>query len=82
MCVSDDASALKNATSFRVQKGKKVRLSQPTQFMAQDREIVDEAYPGDIIGIHDPGIYNIGDSLCEDNSKIIYDYSSKILIIL
>lgn len=56
-----------------VQKGKKVRLSQPQQFMAQDRVIVEGAYPGDIIGIHDPGIFNIGDTLCADNSKIIYD---------
>lgn len=55
-----------------VQKDKKVRLSQPTQFMAQDREIVEEAYPGDIIGIHDPGIFNIGDTLCQDNSKLKY----------
>lgn len=55
-----------------VQKDKKVRLSQPTQFMAQDREIVEEAYPGDIIGIHDPGIFNIGDTLCQDNSKLMY----------
>lgn len=55
-----------------VQKEKKVRLSQPTQFMAQDREIVEEAYPGDIIGIHDPGIFNIGDTLCEDGSKLMF----------
>jgi peptide chain release factor 3 len=55
-----------------VQKNKKVRLSQPTQFMAQDREIVEEAYPGDIIGIHDPGIFNIGDTLCQDNSQLMY----------
>jgi len=53
-----------------VQKGKKVKLAQPTQFMAQDRSIVDEAYSGDIIGIHDPGIYNIGDSLCENATGI------------
>ena len=55
-----------------VQKGKKVRLSQPQQFLAQDRAIVDTAYPGDIIGIHDPGIFNIGDTLCEDNSGLEY----------
>ncbi len=36
-----------------IQKKKKVKLSQPQQFMAQDRSIVDEAYSGDIIGIHD-----------------------------
>ncbi len=55
-----------------VQKGKKIKLAQPTQFMAQDRSIVDEAYSGDIIGIHDPGIYNIGDTLCQNNSGIKY----------
>jgi len=53
-----------------VQKGKKVRMSQPQQFMAQDRVIVEDAYPGDIIGIHDPGIFNIGDTLCQDASKL------------
>lgn len=55
-----------------VQKGKKVKLAQPTQFMAQDRSIVDEAYSGDIIGIHDPGIYNIGDTLCANGQGIMY----------
>lgn len=55
-----------------VQKGKKVKLAQPQQFVAQDRVIVETAYPGDIIGIHDPGIFNIGDSLCEDNSNLKY----------
>ncbi len=55
-----------------VQKGKKVKLAQPQQFVATDRVIVDSAYPGDIIGIHDPGIFNIGDTLCEDGSKLEY----------
>ncbi len=53
-----------------VNAGKKIKLAQPQQFMAQDRVIVETAYPGDIIGLHDPGIFNIGDTLCEDNSKI------------
>lgn len=43
---------------------KPVKLAQPQQFFAQDREIVDEAYPGDIIGVFDPGLFNIGDTLC------------------
>lgn len=55
-----------------VQKNKKVKLAQPQQFLAQNREIVDVAYPGDIIGIHDPGDFNIGDTLCQDNSKLQY----------
>ena len=56
-----------------VQKGKKVKLAQPQQFLAQDRATVDVAYPGDIIGIHDPGIFNIGDTLCSDNIKLQFE---------
>ncbi|MGL6173698.1 MAG: peptide chain release factor 3 [Cellulosilyticaceae bacterium] len=56
-----------------VQKGSKVKLAQPQQFLAQDRAMVDEAYPGDIIGIHDPGIFNIGDTLCGSNLKLMYE---------
>ena len=43
--------------------GKPVRLAQPQQFMAQEREIVETAYAGDIIGLFDPGIFRIGDTL-------------------
>ena len=42
---------------------KKIKLSQPQQMMAQERKIVDEAYAGDIIGLFDPGIFSIGDTL-------------------
>ncbi len=48
-----------------VRLGKNIRLSQPQQFMAQDREIVEEAYAGDIIGVFDPGVFRIGDTLCQ-----------------
>jgi peptide chain release factor 3 len=58
---------------FHVQAGKEIRLSQPQQFMAQERTIVEEAYPGDIIGLFDPGIFNIGDTLSEGNSQLRYD---------
>ena len=50
---------------LHVQGGKKLRLSQPQQMMAQEREIIDEAYAGDIIGVFDPGIFSIGDTICE-----------------
>ena len=40
----------------------KIKLAQPQQFMAQDREIIEEAYAGDIIGVFDPGIFSIGDT--------------------
>ncbi|MBQ4901789.1 peptide chain release factor 3 [Paenibacillus sp. Marseille-P2973] len=48
-----------------VRVGKEIKLSQPQQFLAQDRDIVTEAYPGDIIGLFDPGIFRIGDSLSQ-----------------
>jgi peptide chain release factor 3 len=48
-----------------VRTGKSLALTRPVQFMAQERTIVDEAYSGDIIGIWDPGVLRIGDSLCE-----------------
>ena len=49
---------------FHVQGGKKVKLAQGTQLMASEREIVEEAYAGDIIGVFDPGIFSIGDTIC------------------
>ena len=58
---------------FHVQEGKKQRLSQPQQLMAQDRKIVEEAYAGDIIGVFDPGIYSIGDTLCMPGKKFQYE---------
>ncbi|MDD4172235.1 MAG: peptide chain release factor 3 [Syntrophomonas sp.] len=51
-----------------VRSGKRIRLAQPQQFLAQDRDIVDEAYPGDIIGLHDAGNFRIGDTLCAEGS--------------
>lgn len=56
-----------------VQGGKKLRLSQPQQLMAQDRKIVEEAYAGDIIGVFDPGIFSIGDTLCKSSEKFEYE---------
>lgn len=46
-----------------IQGKKTVKLSQPQQLMAQERKMIEEAYAGDIIGIFDPGIYSIGDTL-------------------
>ncbi|MDD5900315.1 MAG: peptide chain release factor 3 [Lachnospiraceae bacterium] len=56
-----------------VQGGKKIRLSQPQQMMAQDRKIVEEAYAGDIIGVFDPGIFSIGDTVCAPSEQIEYE---------
>ncbi len=54
---------------YHVQGNKKMRLSQPQQMMAQEREIVDEAYAGDIIGVFDPGIFSIGDTITVPGKK-------------
>lgn len=59
--------------AFITAQKKKVRLSQPQQFMAQDRVIVEEAFAGDIIGIQDPGLFHIGDTLSEKDADLIYD---------
>ncbi|MDH5492704.1 MAG: peptide chain release factor 3 [Myxococcales bacterium] len=43
--------------------GKQVRLNRAEQFFAQERETVMEAFPGDIVGLYDPGLFRIGDTL-------------------
>jgi len=57
---------------FHVQGGRKLRLSQPQQLMAADREIVEEAYAGDVIGVFDPGIFSIGDTITMPGKKFRY----------
>ncbi len=60
----------KDMEVYHVQGEKKIRLSQPQQIMAQEREIIDEAYAGDIIGVFDPGIFSIGDTICMASNKV------------
>ncbi len=56
---------VRNNPYLHVRNGKTVRFSSPTQFMAQRKSTIDEAYPGDIIGLPDNGIFKIGDTLTE-----------------
>ena len=56
-----------------VQGGKVMRLSQPQQIMADERKILSEAYAGDIIGVFDPGIFSIGDTVCMPKDNICYE---------
>ena len=58
---------------YHVQGNKSFRLSQPQQMMASEREVIDEAYAGDIIGVFDPGIFSIGDTVCEKGKKIKFE---------
>lgn len=56
---------VRNTPYYHVRLGKTVRFSSPTQFMAQRKSTIDEAYPGDIVGLPDNGIFKIGDTLTE-----------------
>ena len=55
---------------YHLQSGKTMRLAQPQQMMAQERDIIDEAYAGDIIGVFDPGTFSIGDTICEAGQNV------------
>ncbi len=58
---------------YYVQGDKKMRLLQPQQMMADDRHVVNEAYAGDIIGVFDPGIFSIGDTVCAPGKKFRFE---------
>lgn len=63
----------RNEEYRHVQGEKNLRLSQPQQMMAQERSVIDEAYAGDIIGVFDPGIFSIGDTICSKGMDVKYD---------
>ena len=56
--------------AFHMQGGKKLKLATGTSLMADDRAIVDEAYAGDIVGLFDPGIFSIGDTVCTGKTHV------------
>ena len=55
----------RNTNYLHVRQNKKMKFSNPTSFMASKKEIVDAAYPGDVVGLYDSGNFKIGDSLTE-----------------
>jgi peptide chain release factor 3 len=55
----------RNTNYFHVRQGKNMKFPNPTAFMASKKSVIDEAYPGDIIGLYDSGNFKIGDSLTE-----------------
>lgn len=55
----------RNKNYLHVRQGKNFKFSSPTAFMASKKSIVEEAFPGDIIGLHDTGNFKIGDTLTE-----------------
>ncbi|HEY5690409.1 MAG TPA: peptide chain release factor 3 [Cyclobacteriaceae bacterium] len=61
----------RGANYLHVRQDKNIRFSNATAFMAQDRETVEEAWPGDIVGLYDTGNLKIGDTLTE-GERVIY----------
>ncbi|XXF76825.1 peptide chain release factor 3 [Myxococcaceae bacterium GXIMD 01537] len=60
----------KGMSAHHSRLGKQVRLANPSQFMAAERTAIEDAFPGDVIGLFDPGQYRIGDSLTEDSGVV------------
>lgn len=61
----------RNKFVHHVRLDKKLRFSSPVNFMAQDKSIIEEAYPGDVVGLYDTGNFKIGDTLT-DGEKIMF----------
>ena len=55
----------RNAPYLHVRNGKNMKFSSPNAFFAEKKEIVEESFPGDIVGLHDTGNFKIGDTLTE-----------------
>ncbi|MGD9560506.1 MAG: peptide chain release factor 3 [Oscillospiraceae bacterium] len=58
---------------LHVQRGKTLHISQPQQMMAEERQMVDEAYAGDILGVFDPGLFSIGDTLLAGKKSFAFE---------
>lgn len=63
---------IRNDKIYHVRTGKEIRIATPLIFQARDRDIVEEAYPGDIIGLYDTGKYQIGDTFTLGKKQIRY----------
>jgi peptide chain release factor 3 len=58
----------KDMTVYHPRLGRTIRMTRPHRLFARDREILDEAYPGDVIGLSNPGTFIIGDTVCAGDS--------------
>ena len=55
----------RNTFYHHVRLQKKLKFANPTSFMAQDKSVIDEAFPGDVVGLYDTGNFKIGDTMTE-----------------
>ncbi|MCU0421412.1 MAG: peptide chain release factor 3 [Bacteroidia bacterium] len=75
----------RNKFYHHVRLDKKLRFSNPTSFMANDKSVIDEAFPGDVVGLYDSGNFKIGDTLTEGEKmqfKGIPSFSPEIFKVL
>ncbi len=75
----------RNKFYYHTRLSKKLRFSNPTSFMANDKSVIDEAYPGDVVGLYDNGNFKIGDTLSEGENisfKGIPSFSPEIFKVL
>jgi peptide chain release factor 3 len=61
----------RNKFYYHVRHDKNLKFANPTSFMAQDKSVIDEAYPGDVVGLYDTGNFKIGDTMTE-GEKMMY----------
>jgi peptide chain release factor 3 len=65
----------RNKYFHHVRLDKDVRFSNPYTFLARDKDVIDEAYPGDVVGLFDTGNFKIGDTLTEGRGVLFYRHS-------
>ena len=65
----------RNRNYLHVRSGKQLKFSSPTAFMAEKKSVIDEAYPGDIVGLHDTGTFKIGDDVHRRREAQIHGHS-------
>ena len=58
----------KDMMVYHARLGRKIRMTRPHRLFGRDRETIDEAYPGDVVGLVNPGLFAIGDTLCSTGS--------------
>lgn len=62
----------KDMSVYNPRSDETIRMSRPHRLFAQDRETVEVAYPGDIVGLSNPGVFAIGDTVCGDNESFSF----------
>jgi peptide chain release factor 3 len=62
----------KDMSVYNPRSGQNIRMSRPHRLFAQDRETVEVAYPGDIVGLSNPGVFAIGDTVCGNGESFVF----------